>query len=67
MDIIAKNLGRNKGIILLSLKSVAIDDECCKNLSNMLAANKFMKSLDLSENKLTCEGIKEVMKALEKN
>ena len=67
IDIIAKNLGRNKGLKILYLKRIGITDESAKLIHHMLIQNKELRSLDLSDNTLTNEGFKEILSALEKN
>ncbi len=52
---------------LLRIKGVGIGNECSVKIGQMLRANKNLKVLDIGWNLFECEGIKEIMKALENN
>lgn len=48
IDIIAKNLGRNKGLQILSLRNIEMSDYSARVIHSMLVQNKVLRSLDLS-------------------
>ena len=50
IELISKNLGRNKSLVILKMSNINIDDESAEHISSMLSVNKFLKSFDISNN-----------------
>lgn len=50
IETLTKNLGRNKGLQILKLSNVGIDDQSSKHLYDLISNNKQLKSLDISDN-----------------
>ncbi len=47
LEVLAKNLGRNKGLKLVKLAGINLTDESCRYIMSSLAANKTLVILDL--------------------
>lgn len=61
VEIISKNLGRNKSIQIFKLSSIQLSDYACKCLQGLLLSNTDMKSLDISSNHITTDGMKLIL------
>ena len=67
IEILSRNLSRNKGLTVLRLCNIGINDQCTKHFYSLLCHNKVLKSLDISDNHITNNGLKDVLLPLEKN
>mmetsp|Transcript_535 Transcript_535/g.583 ORF Transcript_535/g.583 Transcript_535/m.583 type:complete len:80 (+) Transcript_535:1841-2080(+) len=50
IEILSKNLARNKCFVIFKIRNVGIDDAICETIQQLLINNKVMKSFDISYN-----------------
>jgi Leucine-rich repeat (LRR) protein len=64
IQLVAKNIGRNKKLTILKLSHIGISDACCADLAYMLELNSTLKSLDLSGNTIKHPGAKQILQVM---